>query len=304
MIHSIPSLRACLRASLLGCALLLATACAGRARADVYMDVSSIVTNHQTGGPFITFDYATGNNLWRTPESFTNTSGTGLMQVYWVTTQAWVYDPGINGLAAMTWDNAAQEWTYNSATLPNVIAKAANATLSLPLSRSVTNIPIPSGFGLSTSSSLSAFPVGDLGAGQTASAELNYEVSPSVTGFGFSGSKVAACSGPTISNVSTSPNTLWPPNHKMVLVTVNYTLTDDCGPASATLSVSSNEPVNGIGDGNTSPDWQVVDAHHVYLRAERSGPGDGRVYTITVNATDALGFTASATTTVTVPHNR
>src|SRR5207245_2428523 len=33
------------------------------------------------------------------------------------------------------------------------------------------------------------------------------------------------CTGPVISSVSASPNVLWPPNHKMVLVAVNYTVT-------------------------------------------------------------------------------
>ena len=91
---------------------------------------------------------------------------------------------------------------------------------------------------------------------------------------------------PTISSLSASPNVLWPPNHKMILVTVNYNLSDPDSSASASLSAFSNEPVNGKGDGNTSPDIQIVDAHHLYLRAERSGKGQGRVYTIIVTATD------------------
>jgi len=41
--------------------------------------------------------------------------------------------------------------------------------------------------------------------------------------------------------------------------------------------------------GLTSPDWQIVDAHHVRLRAERSIRGDGRVYTIRITAADAAG---------------
>src|SRR5262249_41929544 len=34
--------------------------------------------------------------------------------------------------------------------------------------------------------------------------------------------RLAACGGPLISGVSASPNTLWPPNHKFVTVTLNY----------------------------------------------------------------------------------
>jgi len=70
------------------------------------------------------------------------------------------------------------------------------------------------------------------------------------------------------------------------------------------LSVSSNEAVNGSGDGNTATDWLVVDAHHVQLRAERSGNGAGRIYTITLTCTDAAGNKTVRTSTVLVAHNQ
>jgi hypothetical protein len=43
-----------------------------------------------------------------------------------------------------------------------------------------------------------------------------------------------------------------------------------------------------------------VDAHHVLLRAERSGLGSGRLYTLTVRCTDASGNASTAIGTVTV----
>jgi photosystem II stability/assembly factor-like uncharacterized protein len=94
--------------------------------------------------------------------------------------------------------------------------------------------------------------------------------------------------------------TLWPPDHKMRDVTVNYTGTDNCPGLNCVLSVTSNEPVNGTGDGDTSPDWEIVDAHHVRLRAERAATGSGRIYTITVTCTDAAGHRTTETTTVVV----
>ena len=110
---------------------------------------------------------------------------------------------------------------------------------------------------------------------------------------------------PAITNVSVSKQMLWPPNHKLVNVTVNYTATNNCGPAAQSeLTVTSNEPANATGSGHTAVDWQVVDAHHVRLRAERSGNGNGRVYTITITATDAAGNSSSTNTTVFVPHDR
>ena len=109
---------------------------------------------------------------------------------------------------------------------------------------------------------------------------------------------------PVISGVSVDRPNLWPPNHKMVDVTVNYGATNSCSAPVCTLTVSSSEPVDGAGDGNTSPDWVVVDAHHVQLRAERSGNGDGRVYTITITCKDTAGNMASSTATVTVAHDQ
>ena len=110
---------------------------------------------------------------------------------------------------------------------------------------------------------------------------------------------------PVIHNLSASPDNIWPPNHKMKDVAVNYTTTDNCpGPISCSLSVTSNEAVNGTGDGNTSPDWVVIDDHNVQVRAERNGNGEGRIYTITTTCHDQYGNTSAKTTTVTVDHDK
>jgi hypothetical protein len=99
---------------------------------------------------------------------------------------------------------------------------------------------------------------------------------------------------------------LWPPNHKLVNVTVNYNVTDNCPlpPNSCTLSVTSNEPINGTGDGNTSPDWIVLDDHHVLLRAERAGNGNGRIYTVGITCVDSGGNSSSKSVPVSVPHDQ
>ena len=112
------------------------------------------------------------------------------------------------------------------------------------------------------------------------------------------------CPAPVINGAKATPDSLWPPNHKMVPVTVDFTVTDPC-PNTCVLTVSSNEPVNGVGDGNTSPDWQVVDSHHVLLRAERAGPGSGRIYTISITCTnDTNKLSSTKTVTVLVPHDQ
>jgi len=70
------------------------------------------------------------------------------------------------------------------------------------------------------------------------------------------------------------------------------------------ISVSSSEPEDGLGDGDTARDWEITGNLMVNLRAERSGAGDGRIYTITVECADASGNIGTGTTEVTVPHDR
>ncbi|MBO9199470.1 MULTISPECIES: family 10 glycosylhydrolase [Niastella] len=100
---------------------------------------------------------------------------------------------------------------------------------------------------------------------------------------------------PVIADINASPATLWPPNHTMRDVTIDYTLTDNCGAVSASLAVTSNEPAT-----NFEPDFIVVDEHHVKLRAEKSHINKDRTYTISITATDSAGNTSTASTTVTV----
>ena len=111
---------------------------------------------------------------------------------------------------------------------------------------------------------------------------------------------------PTITNATANPSVLWPPNHRMVNVTVSYDVTDNCPlpPNSCVLTVTSNEPVFGHGSGHTSPDWIVLDDHHVLLRAEREGGGNGRIYTTTITCTDSGGNSSNDQVEVTVPHDQ
>ncbi len=109
-------------------------------------------------------------------------------------------------------------------------------------------------------------------------------------------------SPPIIGDTAVSPSVLWPPNHQMIRVRVDYTVTTSCGATATTaLSVVSSEPDNGRGDGNSLGDTVVVDDHTVLLRAERAGPGDGRTYTIRIRVPDSEGYVSSETQTVSVP---
>ena len=107
-----------------------------------------------------------------------------------------------------------------------------------------------------------------------------------------------------IVDVELSRSVLWPPNRKLVDVTVGYSTINNCGSATCSLSVVSNEPVEGTSDGNSAPDWEIIDEHQLRLRAERAANGPGRVYTITITCTDDGGGSATKTVTVTVPKNQ
>jgi hypothetical protein len=90
---------------------------------------------------------------------------------------------------------------------------------------------------------------------------------------------------------------LWPPNHEYHAVTVAQmvgSVSDNCSMPSIgdvmIEKVTSDEPDNGVGDGDTTNDIVIgADCRSVQLRAERAGTGDGRVYTITLRLRDARG---------------
>jgi|GEM_PF-6718020 len=110
--------------------------------------------------------------------------------------------------------------------------------------------------------------------------------------------------------VKAQKTTLWTPNfnYRTIRVTDFVTgISDNCqGIVSVTsariASVSSDEAENAPESGNTSNDIVIAaDCRSVNLRAERSGIGNGRVYTITVAYTDGAGNPGTADYEVHVP---
>ena len=101
-----------------------------------------------------------------------------------------------------------------------------------------------------------------------------------------------------------SPDRLWPPDRRLVPVTVSIIATDAvAGVADVTLSaVRVNEPnatasdVAGFDVGSSSVSGQ--------LRAIRDGAGTGREYALTYQAHDFAGNAATCTALVTVPHDQ
>ena len=110
---------------------------------------------------------------------------------------------------------------------------------------------------------------------------------------------------PNCSNASPSQNSLWPPNLKFATITIGGVT--DVGGDTVSISIDSiwqDEAVNGKGDGNTSPDGAGVGTNAAEVRADRSGKGDGRVYSIVFSAADEAGATCTGSVEVGVPHDK
>jgi hypothetical protein len=97
---------------------------------------------------------------------------------------------------------------------------------------------------------------------------------------------------------------LWPPNHKYHRVEIADFIDSVSDSCDADLSrddvvideVSSDEPENSTGDGNTLDDIVLVDdCRAAELRSERKGNGNGRVYEARLAVTDSDGNTRHAT---------
>jgi microsomal dipeptidase-like Zn-dependent dipeptidase len=138
------------------------------------------------------------------------------------------------------------------------------------------------------------------GAGQSATREFRDAVG-NVASASIGGINIDKT--PPLVTCSSSAPSLWPPNHRLVNVQFGVTVDDPLsGPAGFTLlSVTSNEPDNGLGDGDTPNDIQgfAIGTPDLtgQLRAERSGRGTGRVYSARYRAEDTAGNTTTCTTT-------
>jgi hypothetical protein len=87
---------------------------------------------------------------------------------------------------------------------------------------------------------------------------------------------------------------LWPPNHKLVDLGPNLGLIDPTGAATTTFIVYSDEDDRGEADASGS----------VFLRAERAGTGDGRVYLIAITSTDTYGNIGHSCLAAVVPKSQ
>ena len=101
---------------------------------------------------------------------------------------------------------------------------------------------------------------------------------------------------------------IWPPNHKLVDVglSINVSETCDAEPTVVVTVHSDEHPADAPGAGGPThcPDAVIGPDNTVQVRAERSGPSDGRVYTITATATDTCGNQGFCQVQVGVPKSK
>jgi len=144
-----------------------------------------------------------------------------------------------------------------------------------------------------------------VGAGALLAAGSTMAITTVTTG----GGGTLDCSGGALSQ-----GVIWPPDHRMVPLTIVGLTTDPAlMPVTVMIiSIEQDEPVNALGSGNTAPDGTIVNSGSpstpstAYVRAERAGPGTGRIYFITFNAMDGSGNTCPAPVTLqaVVPHDQ
>ena len=206
--------------------------------------------------------------------------------------------------------------TVSDNTPPSVTAPAAVTAYTGP-SSSLCGIGISSGsLGMATASdncssvtvtasgipSSSLFPVGTTAVTYTAKDGAGNLATGTQT------VTVIDSTPPSITKTSANPSDLWPPNHKMVNVSINYNASDNCNlPTCQIASVTSNQPIN-------RSDYTILDAHHIRLLAENDCEEHGkcpkdcdhknRIYTINITCKDTAGNSSSKAVAVSVPHDQ
>jgi len=109
---------------------------------------------------------------------------------------------------------------------------------------------------------------------------------------------------PVISGLAVDKPVLFPPNNQMVDVALAYNTSDVCDGGIVPL-ITINTP-NDPGGGTQN--WEIVDAHHIRLRASLVGISSNgvisysnRIYVVTVTATDSVGASSTGSVAVKVP---
>jgi probable HAF family extracellular repeat protein len=107
---------------------------------------------------------------------------------------------------------------------------------------------------------------------------------------------IADTSPPVIQSLTANPAVLSPPNHALIPITVSAAVSDNCDAAPITriISITCND--------DTAPgDIRITGAMTATLAATKASSGNIRIYSITVQSTDASGNSSTGVVTVSVP---
>jgi len=113
---------------------------------------------------------------------------------------------------------------------------------------------------------------------------------------------------PDTSKAYASPGCLWPPDQRMVPVSILGVTDPDGDTVTITITgISSDEATAtelGAGGALHAPDASGIGKSACLLRAERSGTRDGRVYVVNFTASDGRGGVTPGSVKVKVPHDQ
>jgi hypothetical protein len=133
---------------------------------------------------------------------------------------------------------------------------------------------------------------------------LSGSVDATMTGT-TSSTVVTTGSAPDCSGAAASAGVIWPPNHTMVSETiVGVTDPFNLPLVIVVTGILQDESVAAIGSGNTSPDGTGIGTATAQIRAERAGPGTGRLYFISFSATNTMGLQCTGSVMAFVPHDQ
>lgn len=113
--------------------------------------------------------------------------------------------------------------------------------------------------------------------------------------------RIAFSRPPDCSAAAAIPAALWPPNGRLAPVSIQGVTDPDRDPVTLRVTaIHQDEPLSKTG----TPDATGLGTAQAWVRADRAGNGDGRVYHIAFEATDPAGAACTGTMTVCVPHDQ